>query len=185
MPTDAPFSWTARRITLPDVHCAKLRHDHTMFDRLVARLRLDVRIRAGRRECRLLTFAADDVDYVALLVGTTYGGHDVPIRIVDAETILLEGARSAAGSEILLSVTSEDGPAASTPLRRDAVYTQLCNGGPIRDMLMLVDIDSVDIDWCDTPRRTESARGTSANRRNRPYRAGCNFERKHVREVMA
>lgn len=153
MPRNGPFSWTAHRFTLPDVHCARLRHDHTMFDRLVSQLRLDVRVRAGNRECRLLTFAAHDMDYVALLVGPTYGGHDVPIRLVEAETILLEGARSTAGSEILLCATSDDGPSSETQLRRDTVYTQLCNGGPVRDMLMLVDIVSVDIDWCDMPSR--------------------------------
>nr|WP_206024608.1 hypothetical protein [Rhodococcus sp. 14C212] len=65
----------------------------------------DVPLTVGTRKGRLLTVADDDDEYVALVVGDVQQRHDVPVRRVVAEGLLIEGSRSRLDAEILLPVS--------------------------------------------------------------------------------
>ncbi|MGW5110627.1 hypothetical protein [Nocardia sp. NPDC004123] len=146
--TGAFFSWTARKIALPDLRAIRNNKARKQFDELARYLHLDVRIATGRRECRLLSCGEphdEDVEYTALLIGDTYGSRDVPIRIVDSEILLLAAARSELRNEVLLSVTRFGRPHSMT---NSELATQLFNGGPIANLLALADIASVVVDDC-------------------------------------
>ncbi|MEZ7236794.1 hypothetical protein [Rhodococcus sp. GXMU-t2271] len=65
----------------------------------------DVPLTVGTRRGRLITVVVDDDEYVALVVGDVRRRHDVPVRRVVAEGLLIEGSRSRLDAEILLPVS--------------------------------------------------------------------------------
>ena len=65
----------------------------------------------------------------------------MPVRAVDEEVLLTEGSHSLLLAEIL--ITTPVGAAGGR-----VVDTQLCIGGPVRDMLTLSGVFSVIVEWC-------------------------------------
>ncbi|AWH01350.1 hypothetical protein DCN13_23630 [Rhodococcus ruber] len=109
-------------------------------------LTLDRRLVSDTVRGRLLAYhdADDDADYVALLIGDVAGSDDVPVRIVDEERLLVEGARSTEPAEILVGAPDDRDPDAE----RRELDRQLCLGGPVRSMLAHSGARSVTVDWC-------------------------------------
>jgi hypothetical protein len=60
--------------------------------------------------------------------------------------LLIEGSRSVLPAEIL--ITTRVGAAGQAVGGRRVVDTQLCIGGPVRDMLTLSGVFSVIVEWC-------------------------------------
>lgn len=135
------FSWTSRRVTLP--HCLRAVAAGTPAR---SGLTLDRRLVSGTVRGRLLAYhdADDDADYVALLIGDVVGSDDVPVRVVDEERLLVEGARSTEPAEILVGTSDDRDPDAE----RRELDRQLCLGGPVRSMLAHSGARSVTVDWC-------------------------------------
>ncbi|WP_238586287.1 hypothetical protein [Rhodococcus rhodochrous] len=134
------FSWTSRRVTLP--RCLRAVAAGTQQSGLT----LDRRLASDTIRGRLLAYhdADDDADYVALLIGDVAGSDDVPVRIVDEERLLMEGARSTEPAEILVGTSDDRDPDAE----RRELDRQLCLGGPVRSMLAHSGARSVTVDWC-------------------------------------
>ncbi|MDO2381337.1 hypothetical protein QYS60_06425 [Rhodococcus sp. GXMU-t2271] len=134
------FSWTSRRVTLP--RCLRAVAAGTQQSGLT----LDRRLASDTVRGRLLAYhdADDDADYVALLIGDVAGSDDVPVRIVDEERLLMEGARSTEPAEILVGTSDDRDPDAE----RRELDRQLCLGGPVRSMLAHSGARSVTVDWC-------------------------------------
>jgi len=63
---------------------------------------LDRQLLVGNRSARLVTSA--DGMVTALIVGVSAGAADVPVRLVDEETLLIRGAHSRCPAEILIGV---------------------------------------------------------------------------------
>lgn len=127
------FSWTARRIDLAGIR-------ESEFVDLV----LDELVPLGASTARLIATRDEDtdVDYVALIVGEVTGEHDVAVRGVDEEAILIEGSRSASSPEILIGLRAA--PAAG------GCSSRICLDGPIRTMIASVGVRSVVVDWYHT-----------------------------------
>ncbi|MDM7489408.1 hypothetical protein [Rhodococcus indonesiensis] len=134
------FSWTSRRVTLP--RCLRAVAAGTQQSGLT----LDRRLASDTVRGRLLAYhdADDDADYVALLIGDVAGSDDVPVRIVDEERLLMEGARSTEPAEILVGTSDDRDPDAEWR----ELDRQLCLGGPVRSMLAHSGARSVTVDWC-------------------------------------
>ena len=146
---EAFFSWTARRVVLAPL-------DAEVPDRCV----LDVRMMLGDRDARLITRVdpTDDLDYTALFVGRVAGTHDVPIRVVEDETLLLVGSHSSSPAEIL--VCAGDVPDLGGHLTASQVDRDLHRGGPVSELVRMSRAASVLLDWCDSPQAmAEPSRG--------------------------
>nr|WP_257016090.1 hypothetical protein [Rhodococcus sp. ACS1] len=105
----------------------------------------------GSRSGRLLAYhdADWDTDYVVLMIGQIIDAQDVPIRVVDEETLLLEGGRCTRAAEILIAASPIGAGLGARRVDRRIVDSQLCTGGPIRDMLGLSGAVSVESQWCE------------------------------------
>lgn len=143
------FSWTSRRVVLPRTltlinpstdGCAPGR----------SRVSIDVLLPLGAHQGRLLAYRAADceTEYVALMVGQIVGSEDIPVRVVDEESLLIEGSRSTLAAEILIGARAVGSGLGVRPLNQHDVDSQLCMGGPIRDMLGLSGAVSVASEWC-------------------------------------
>ncbi|MFC9839145.1 hypothetical protein ACFVKB_35875 [Rhodococcus sp. NPDC127530] len=80
------------------------------------------------------------------MLGETVGAHDVPVRVVDEEALLIEGSRYAHTPQLLIgdsALAITDNPAP----RRWEVGRELREGGPIRALLELSGAQSVEVDW--------------------------------------
>ncbi len=77
------FSWTARRVELDE-----LRESES------AVLVLDEVVPVGAGMARLIATRDEDtdIDYLALIVGDVADGHDIAVRGVDEEALLIEAA---------------------------------------------------------------------------------------------
>ena len=69
---------------------------------------LDRPVLVGNRRARLVTSA--DGPVTALIVGASAGAADVPVRLVEEETLLISGAHSRRPAEILIGVRPGDNP---------------------------------------------------------------------------
>lgn len=106
---DEPFfSWNRRRMILHTNRCPA-----PGTPAGGAEFVSDVPLTVGTRRGRLLTVVVDDDEYVALVVGDVRQRHDVPVRRVVAEGLLIEGSRSRLDAEILLPVP--EAPAVPAP----------------------------------------------------------------------
>lgn len=100
---DEPFfSWNRRRMILHTKRCPVPESSGSPAG---AELVSDVPLTVGTRRGRLITVVVDDDEYVALVVGDVRGRHDVPVRRVVTEGLLIEGSRSRLDAEILLPVS--------------------------------------------------------------------------------
>lgn len=100
---DEPFfSWNRRRMILHTNRCPVPESSGSPTG---AELVSDVPLTVGTRRGRLITVVVDDDEYVALVVGDVRGRHDVPVRRVVTEGLLIEGSRSRFDAEILLPVS--------------------------------------------------------------------------------
>lgn len=138
------FGWNVRRVVLR----AGRRSPKDTVDVAVPPPDLDMSLTIGSRRARLITFVDHGDDYVVLVVGDASGRHDVPVRAVDAETLLIRGSQSRQAVEILVvlpSTLADD----TTVAQRD-LDGQLCAGGPIREMLAATGAMSVTVEWCGT-----------------------------------
>lgn len=100
---DEPFfSWNRRRMILHTNRCPVPESSGSPAG---AELVSDVPLTVGTRRGRLITVVVDDDEYVALVVGDVRRRHDVPVRRVVAEGLLIEGSRSRLDAEILLPVS--------------------------------------------------------------------------------
>lgn len=89
---DEPFfSWNRRRMILHTNRCPVPESSGSPAG---AGLVSDVPLTVGTRRGRLITVVVDDDEYVALVVGDVRGRHDVPVRRVVTEGLLIEGSRS-------------------------------------------------------------------------------------------
>ncbi|MBJ8345453.1 hypothetical protein [Antrihabitans sp. YC2-6] len=146
------FSWTARQLMLGS--------DATLVTDPVhpsdtTTIHLDVHMTVGAREARLVTFAClddEDDEWTALLVGDVSGASEVPVRTVEEERLLLAGARSTIPAEILVAVPPEEADMPSDTSCRRIIHTQLCMGGPIRDVIGAAGAVSVVVNWSDLSR---------------------------------
>ena len=125
------FSWTARRVELREVESAVL-----VLDEVVP---------MGTGTARLIATRDDDVDYLALIVGDVADGHDIAVRGVDEEALLIEGSRSESSPEILIGLRAAPSICGCSDARH--VDSQLCLEGPIRTMIASVGVRSVVVDW--------------------------------------
>ncbi|MFC9760557.1 hypothetical protein [Rhodococcus jostii] len=123
------FSWTARRVELRVVESAVL-----VLDEVVP---------VGTGTARLIATRDDDVDYLALIVGDVADRHDVAVRVVDEEALLIEGNRSESCPEILIGRTAPSICGSDTR----HIDSQLCLDGPIRTMIASIGVRSVVVDW--------------------------------------
>ena len=130
------FSWTARRVELDG-----LRESES------AVLVLDELVPLGTGTARLVATRDDDadVDYLALIVGDVAGGHDIVVRGVDEESLLIEGSRSESTPEILIGVRTTPCICGCSCERH--IDSQLCVDGPVRTMIAAVGVRSVVVDW--------------------------------------
>ena len=127
------FSWTARRVELRESESTDL-----VLDELVPLGTGTARLIAARDE-------DDDIDYLALVVGDVADGRDVAVRVVEEETLLIEGGRSCASPEILIGLTATPNICECSSARH--VESQLCVDGPIRTLIASVGVRSVVVDW--------------------------------------
>jgi hypothetical protein len=130
------FSWTARRVVLD-----RLRESES------AVLVLDELVPLETGTARLIaTRDADtDVDYLALIVGDVADGHDIAVRGVDEEALLIEGSRSDSSPEILIGLTAT--PAVCGCPSERHLHSEFCLQGPVRAMIASVGVKSVVVDW--------------------------------------
>ncbi|MGW5152856.1 hypothetical protein [Rhodococcus koreensis] len=145
------FSWTARRVTLPRTLVSVVSAGGDRAGEGYSGITLDVTVPLAARTGRLLAYRdADwDTELVVLMVGDVIGADDVPVRVVDEETILIEGQHSTQPAEILVAATIiRDGCGTRRLSRRDVDH-QLCTGGPVRDAIALSGAVSVDSEWCE------------------------------------
>ncbi|MGW5151792.1 hypothetical protein [Rhodococcus koreensis] len=144
------FSWDSRRVVLPRTLApiADAASDSQRRDR--TGVTLDVSLTIGQRSGRLLAYhdADWDAEYVVLMIGQILGEEDVPVRVVDEETLLVEGSRCTRLAEILIAASPIGAGLGTQRVDRRIVDTQLCTGGPIRDMLGLSGAVSVESQWC-------------------------------------
>ncbi|MCZ4587511.1 hypothetical protein O4328_28135 [Rhodococcus opacus] len=128
------FSWTARRVELDE-----LREVESVV------LVLDEVVPMGAGTARLIATRVDDVDYLALIVGDVADRHDVAVRVVDEEALLIEGSRSESSPEILIGLRAAPSICGCSDARH--VDSQLCLEGPIRTMIASIGVRSVVVDW--------------------------------------
>ncbi|MDV7088075.1 hypothetical protein [Rhodococcus opacus] len=130
------FSWTARRIDLAGIR-----------EREFADLVLDERVPLGRNTARLIATRDEgaDIDYLALIVGDVADGHDIAVRGVDEEALLVEGSRTESSPEILIGLRAAQSICGCSDARD--VDSQLCLDGPIRTMIASIGVKSVVVDW--------------------------------------
>ncbi|MFD9665810.1 hypothetical protein ACFWAY_29995 [Rhodococcus sp. NPDC059968] len=141
------FGWNSRRVVL-ERPCHATPEPQGAADAPDLGIGLDVSLTIGARRARLITLVDHDADdYVALVIGDVPGGHDVPVRPVEEEMLLIEGSRSDLPAEILIAVPAATiGRAVSG---RRTMDSQLCMGGPVRDIVLLTGAISVTFEWCD------------------------------------
>ncbi|MFC9840789.1 hypothetical protein ACFVKB_44605 [Rhodococcus sp. NPDC127530] len=145
--TDEFFSWTSRRTVIGSCSRASSapglpRAQSDMADHLPQR-GLDVRLVVSGRHCRLITFTQGGLDYVVVTVGSVRGRRDVPIRAVDEESLLVDASRSATSAEILIGIPIDPRTVNPVRCRERVLSSQLCQGGPIRQMLNVTGVHSV------------------------------------------
>lgn len=140
---DEPFfSWTSRRVVVDGAVCRPAQPGQSS-DQGTIEIVLDVAMTVGGHTARLLAFAESGDDYVALLVGAVAGGHDVPIRVVEEELLLITASRSTLPAEILVGIPALSAVVASANAPEKVLASQVCCGGPIRDMLDVAGVHSV------------------------------------------
>lgn len=132
-PEEPFFSWTARRVEFGRSESAVLVLDET--------------VPVGTGTARLIATRDDDtdVDYLALIVGDVANRHDVAVRGVDEEALLIEGSRSESSPEILIGLRTAQSICGCSEARH--VDSQLCLEGPIRTMIASIGVRSVVVDW--------------------------------------
>ncbi|MFC0449790.1 hypothetical protein [Rhodococcus jostii] len=132
-PEEPFFSWTARRVEFGRSESAVL-----LLDELVP---------LGANTARLIATRDDDTDveYLALIVGDVTDCHDVAVRCVDEETLLIEGSRCESSPEILIGLSAA--PALCGCTTEQHIDSQLCLEGPVRAMIASVGVRSVVVDW--------------------------------------
>ncbi|MFC0454068.1 hypothetical protein [Rhodococcus jostii] len=145
--TDEFFSWTSRRTVIGAGHLAStasgLRRVHGDSAGDLPQRGLDVRLVVAGRHCRLITFTHGGDDYVVVVIGSVRGRRDVPIRAVDEESLLVDASRSATSAEILIGIPIDPRTASPERCRERMLASQLCHGGPIRQMLGVTGVHSV------------------------------------------
>ncbi|MEN0134614.1 MAG: hypothetical protein AAGC80_05675 [Rhodococcus sp. (in: high G+C Gram-positive bacteria)] len=131
------FSWTAKRIDLAGVRESEF-----------ADLVLDECVPLGGATARLIATRDEDadVDYLALIVGDVAGRHDIAVRGVDEEALLIEGARSECSPEILIGLRSAPTFRGCSSERH--IDSPLCLESPVWSMIASVGVKSVVVDWC-------------------------------------
>ncbi len=102
----------------------------------------------GAGTARLIATRDDDVDYLALIVGDVADRHDVAVRVVDEEALLIEGSRFESSPEILIGLRTAPSICGCSDARH--VDSQLCLDGPIRTMIASIGVRSVVVDWYHT-----------------------------------
>ncbi|MFV9453359.1 hypothetical protein ACNJ7E_07765 [Rhodococcus sp. NM-2] len=127
------FSWTARRVELHESESAVL-----VLDEVVPVGACTARLIATRDE-------DTDIDYLALIVGDVADGHDIAVRGVDEEALLIEGSRSESSPEILIGLRAAQCICGCSDARH--VDSQLSLDGPIRTMIASIGVRSVVVDW--------------------------------------
>jgi hypothetical protein len=136
-PDNSFFSWAARRfLLLPQTDDAGTAIN---FD-------LNRPLKLGGRAAQLMSFADEDDDYAVLIVGDPTGLHEVPMRIIESEMLLMAGAYSHCPAEILIAAQ-----ASIRPYMHRELVRQLCTGGPLHDLANAVGAQSVVVDWLDAP----------------------------------
>jgi hypothetical protein len=145
--TDEFFSWTSRRTVIGAGHLASTASERKRVhgdsaDELPQR-GLDVRLVVAGRHCRLITFTHGGDDYVVVVIGSVRGRRDVPIRAVDEESLLVDASRSETSAEILIGIPIDPRTASPERCRERMLASQLCQGGPIRQMLSVTGVHSV------------------------------------------
>ncbi|MFD7007644.1 hypothetical protein [Rhodococcus jostii] len=128
------FSWTARRVEIDE-----------LCESESAVLVLDEVVPVGAGTARLIATRVDDVDYLALIVGDVANRHDVAVRVVDEEALLIEGSRSESSPEILIGLRAAQCICGCSDARH--VDSQLCLDGPVRTMIASIGVRSVVVDW--------------------------------------
>ncbi|MDV6247451.1 hypothetical protein [Rhodococcus opacus] len=145
------FSWTARRVVLPRTLVSVASSGGDGAGKEHDGITLDVTVPLGARTGRLLAYRDADcgTELVVLMVGDVIGADDVPVRVVDEETVLIEGQHSTESAEILVAATMIRDGWGTRRLSRHNVDHQLCTGGPVRDAIALSGAVSVDSEWCE------------------------------------
>ncbi|RYF46479.1 MAG: hypothetical protein EOO27_39320, partial [Comamonadaceae bacterium] len=112
---------------------------------------LDVSLTLGPRSGRLVAYhdADWDADYVVLMMGQIIDAQDVPVRVVDEETLLVEGGRCTRPAEILIAASPIGDGLGAQRVDQRIVDSQLCTGGPLRELLGLSGAVSVESQWCE------------------------------------
>lgn len=145
--TDDFFSWTTRRAVIENGRQASATpdlprtHSDTAGD--LPQRDLNIGLVVSGRQCRLITATQGGVDYVVLTIGSVRGRRDVPIRMVDEESLLVDASRCAADAEILIGIPIDPRTANPEQCRQRMLSSQLCQGGPIRQMLSTTGVYSV------------------------------------------
>ncbi|MFC0446970.1 hypothetical protein [Rhodococcus jostii] len=111
-------------------------------------LTLDIQLTVGADLSRLVACRdpATGAEQVVLMLGETFGAHDVPVQIVDEEALLIVGSRCA-HTPLLLIGDSSVALTGNLAPRQYEVSRQLREGGPIRALLALSGAQSLVIDW--------------------------------------
>ncbi|ROZ53031.1 hypothetical protein EEB12_29530 [Rhodococcus sp. WS1] len=95
------------------------------------------------RHCRLITFTYDGDDFVVVIIGSVRGRHDVPVRAVDQESLLVDARRTSALAEILIGIPIDPTTVDPVRCRERMLASQLLRGGPIRQMVSVTEVYSV------------------------------------------
>ncbi|WP_258537457.1 MULTISPECIES: hypothetical protein [unclassified Rhodococcus (in: high G+C Gram-positive bacteria)] len=145
--TDDFFSWTSRRAVIGTAPRAATAPETVWAPDDVVddspKRGLDVRLVIAGRHCRLITFTYDGDDFVVVIIGSVRGRHDVPVRAVDQESLLVDARRTSALAEILIGIPIDPTTVDPVRCRERMLASQLLRGGPIRQMVSVTEVYSV------------------------------------------
>ncbi|PBC36105.1 hypothetical protein CJ178_30765 [Rhodococcus sp. ACPA4] len=78
-----------------------------------------------------------------MAIGSVNGQHNVPVSVVDEESLLIEVSRRSTSSEILIAIPNALVGTNLEVHRERLLASQVCRGGPIRQMLIATGAHSV------------------------------------------
>jgi len=93
--------------------------------------------------CRLISFTHNSQDYVILAIGLVDGQHNVPVSVVDEESLLIGVSRRSTSSQILIAIPNALVGTNLEVHRERLRASQVCRGGPIGQMLDATEAHSV------------------------------------------